>query len=168
MKKNYEDFIAIIERESKKEIPLPQKNGEHLISDIFKNQIEKEMNKIEHVKCIESIQFSSFNPVPPYRKMVGDLFYLTVKTLEGQDHGITCSVNGFYKNNCIEKSQFNPTAYSKGNSCQSYTLVGTLNQLSLLFGKNLETYINSILNTEPYFLTQPPLPVHFWVLPETQ
>jgi hypothetical protein len=32
-----------------------------------------------------------------------------------------------------------------------------------VFGKNLEKYINSILRTEPYFLTQPPLPVHFWI-----
>lgn len=62
------------------------------------------MNKVQRVKCVESIQFShSFNPVPAYRRMVGDLFYLTAKTLEGVDVSITCSVNGFYRNDSIEK-----------------------------------------------------------------
>jgi protein TIF31 len=37
-----------------------------------------------------------------------------------------------------------------------------------LFGTNLETYINSILSTEPYFLTQSPLPVNFWISSENQ
>jgi len=85
--------------------------------------------------------------------MVGDIFYLTVKTLEGVEHGITCCVNGFYKNNSIENQSFNPLPYSKGSPCYSYTLVGCLHQLSPLFGKNIEIYINSILSTEPYFLT---------------
>ena len=40
LKKNYEDFMAIIEKESKKEIPLPHKNGHSLLRDLFKNQIE--------------------------------------------------------------------------------------------------------------------------------
>ena len=95
--------MAIIEKESQKEIPLPQKNGQHLLQDLFKNPIEKEMNKVQHIKCVESIQFSTFNPVPPYRRLVGDLFYLVVKTIDGGDYGITCCVNGFYRNDNIEK-----------------------------------------------------------------
>ena len=58
LKKNYEDFMAIVERESKKEIPFPQKNGVNLLRDLFKNPIEKEMNKVQHVRCVESITFS--------------------------------------------------------------------------------------------------------------
>lgn len=61
--------MAIIEKESKKEIPLPQKNGHSLLKDLFKNPIEKEMNKVKYIKCVESIQFSVFNPVPPYRRL---------------------------------------------------------------------------------------------------
>lgn len=122
--------MAIIEKESKKEIPLPHKNGNSILRDLFKNQIETEMNKVSQTKCIESIQFSLFNPVPPFRKMVGDIFYLVVRTLEGQEHGITCSINGFYKNNNIEKSAFNPGSYTKGSPCFSYTLVGCLYQIS--------------------------------------
>ena len=52
LKKNYEDFQAIIEKDSKKEIPLPPKNGESLLKELFKNQIEKELNKVQHIKCV--------------------------------------------------------------------------------------------------------------------
>ena len=96
--------MQLIEKESKKEIPQPKKDDSSLLNELFKNPIENEMNKVQHIKCVESITFSNFNPVPPYRKMVGDLFYLTVKTLDTGDHGITCNVNGFYKNDNIERS----------------------------------------------------------------
>jgi protein TIF31 len=96
--------MSIIEKESKKEIPLPQKaNSQSVLKDLFKNPIEKEMNKLKPIKCIESISFSSFNPVPPYRRLQGDLFYLSVKSLDHGDFGITCCVNGFYRNDSIEK-----------------------------------------------------------------
>lgn len=103
MKKNYEDFLSIIDKESKKEIPLPFKNGHNVLDELFKNSINKDMNKIQHLKCLESLLFSSFNPVPPYRKLAGDLFYFTLKTLEGVEYGITSCLNGFYRNNNIEK-----------------------------------------------------------------
>ena len=84
------------------------------------------MNKVQNIKCVESITFSQFNPVPPYRRMVGDLFYLVVRTLDQGDHGITCSVNGFYRNDCIEKQHFAPGPSTHKAPCYSYTLVGCL------------------------------------------
>jgi len=36
MRKEYEDFRATIEKESKKELPLPLKNGHNLLNDLFK------------------------------------------------------------------------------------------------------------------------------------
>jgi hypothetical protein len=83
--------------------------------------------------------------------------YLTVKTLDNGEHGITCSTNGFYKNENAERSTFNPAPSTRFNNrfCFSYTLVGLLYQLSPQFGKNLQVYLNSVLKTEPYFLTQP-------------
>ena len=53
LKKNYEEFMAIIERESKKDIPMPVKNGHSLLRDLFKNPIETEMNKVQCLKSIE-------------------------------------------------------------------------------------------------------------------
>lgn len=133
-------------------------------SPIYSN----DLNKLRHVKCIESIQFSQFNPVSPQRQMQGDLFYIVVKTLENpsQEHVITCSVNGFFKNDSTEKGAFNPNPYSRGNPCFSYSLVGTLHQLSPLFSTNLQTLMNSILRTEPYFLTKCPPNNESWLVPQ--
>lgn len=123
------------------------------------------MNKVQHIKCVDTITFSGYNPVPPYRRMVGDLFYLVVRPLEGGEIGITSSVNGFFRNDSQEKVHFAPGPSQSRNPCFSFTLVGTLYQLSPSFGKNLEKYLNSILITEPYFLTQLPLTAqnHSWL-----
>jgi hypothetical protein len=37
MKKNYEDFMKLIERDAKKEIPPPNKNYESILKDLYKN-----------------------------------------------------------------------------------------------------------------------------------
>ena len=95
--------------------------------------------------------------------MEGDLFYLTVRTLDAGEIGITSSVNGFFRNDSNEKSTFSPGPSKRHNPCYSYSLGGSLFQLSPMFGKRLETYFNSILRTEPYFLYQSNLPVHFWL-----
>ena len=42
----------------------------------------------------------------PQRRIAGDLFYLSVKTLDAGEKNITCSVNGFYLNKNIDKSLF--------------------------------------------------------------
>ena len=110
------------------------------IKELFKNPVSKsDMMKLKHIKCIESIQFSQFNPVPSKRRMAGDLFYLVVRTLENPslEHVITCTINGFYKNDSVEKSVFSSSPSSRGNPCFSYTLAGCLNQLSPTFSKNL-------------------------------
>lgn len=101
--------MAIVEKEAKKEIMLPQQaNVETPLKQLFRNPIEKEMNSVKQIKCVESIAFSTYNPVPPYRRLQGDLFYLVVKTMDHGDFGITCCVNGFYRNDSIEKQQFQP------------------------------------------------------------
>lgn len=101
------------------------------IKEIFKTPISKsDASKLKHVKCVESIEFSSsFNPVTEKRRMAGDLFYLTVRLLENPstEHSITCCVNGFYRNDSNEKSVFNAQPWTRGNPCFSYTLAGCLN-----------------------------------------
>lgn len=104
------------------------------------SMLKSDLNKLKHIKCIESIEFSGYNPVPEARKMAGDLFYLTVRTLENPsiEHGITCSVNGFYRNDNSERSFFSPMPTQRaGNACYSYTLVGCLIQFSAQFSRSL-------------------------------
>lgn len=125
--------------------------GTLLTGSIYKS----DLNKLKHVKCVNSIEFSNFNPVPEDRKMRGDLFYLIVRTLENPavEHCITACVNGFYRNDSSERLTFNPAPAQRTNPCYSYSLAGCLNQLSPLFSKNLQTYLESILRTEPYFIS---------------
>ena len=97
--------------------------------------------------------------------MAGDLFYLTVRTLENPqaEHGITCSVNGFYRNDNVERQNFQPLPSQRNTPCYSYTLVGCLNQISAQFGRNLQTYLTSIIRTEPYFITPITHKVESWI-----
>ncbi|PKA56552.1 Clustered mitochondria protein [Apostasia shenzhenica] len=79
------------------------------------------MSSIKDIQCVESIIFSSFNPPPRYRRLVGDLIYIDVVTLEGNEYCISGTTKGFYVNS------------STGNildpkpaklACESSTLVG--------------------------------------------
>ena len=82
------------------------------IMDLYATKIDKQMNiatdRSQFEQVVESITYSSFNPVPSARKLQGDLYYLTVKTLDAGEKGITCSVNGFYVNDSIERINFSP------------------------------------------------------------
>lgn len=97
------------------------------------------------------------------------MFYLTVRTIENPtyEHGITCTVNGFFRNDSSH-STFSPLPATKQSPCFSYSLFGCLHQLSPAFSRNLETYLKSILDTEPFFITPTPQPMHPWAcLPAT-
>ena len=76
---------------------------------------------------------------------------------------MTCSVNGFYKNDSTERVTFNPLPSQRGNPCFSYTLAGCLNQLSGSFTRNLQSYLSSILRCEPYFISPILHPVNHWI-----
>ena len=126
----YERFLKIVEKDKKqdyilpkKKAALPSKINEQTLRELvdedtqlnFRQLNESTFEKVvrarkdkEFVKCFESISFSEFNPAPSSRKLVGDLFYLTVKTLDVGEKGITCSVNGFFLNESAEKTVFNP------------------------------------------------------------
>lgn len=102
--------------ESKTQTKEEEKVGIESIYDLKKTTLSQSIirqQKINYPKCIESIQFSSFNPVPADRRQQGDLFYITVKTLDVGERGITACVNGFYVNNNVEGSTFNPSPSTK-------------------------------------------------------
>ncbi len=170
MKQSYEEFLNVIKTHQTEEIKVPEKDklSQGLLNpfkELFNNAISlSALNKLKHLRCLDSLQISTQNPVNVERQLQGDLFYLTVRTLDsaGAELGITCTVNGFFHNQC-SASTFNPLP-SKTNPCFSYTLVGCLYQLSSSFGRNLEIYLNSILRTEPYFLTQAQRPQTPWII----
>jgi len=113
--------------------------------------------------------------VQPDRKLAGDLFYLSVKTLDVGEKGITCTVNGFYMNDSVERGVFSPGPSTRPNSqtgkvcpAYSYTLLGCLNQISPSFQSNLQEYLSQILNTEQYFMMKPPVQTHHWIAQTTE
>lgn len=89
-----------------------QTASQKVASDVSKllqgSILKSDLNKLKHLQCIESIEFSGYNPAPDSRKMAGDLLYLVVRTLEnpGLEQGITCTVNGFYRNDSVERLLF--------------------------------------------------------------
>ncbi|XP_020207812.1 clustered mitochondria protein isoform X2 [Cajanus cajan] len=87
---------------------------------------------LEDVKCVESILFSAFNPPPRYRRLVGDLLYLDVTTLEGNAFCITGSTRMFYVNSCTAET-FDPRP-SK-TTIEATTLAALLQKISPMFQK---------------------------------
>ena len=167
VKKAYEDLLSVIkshENDTVKEVEKEKPTQAiSIFKEIFRNPIStSSLNKLKHVKCLESFNFAASNPVTADRKLQGDLFYLSVRTLDSPaEFGLTCTANGFFHNSSTA-STFNP-APAKTSACFSYTLVGCIHQLSASFGRNLETYLNSILRTDAYFLTPLQRPFTSWI-----
>jgi len=101
----YDQFNKLIESQKGADYPLPNKEvkgAQKIIEELSATTVEqmaKKQTKDQFPACFNSVNFSSFNPAPAVRKMAGDLFYLTVKTLDVGERGITCCANGFYLNN---------------------------------------------------------------------
>jgi len=171
LKQNYESFMQVIKSQQSKNVPIQTPSDSkaqqalHIFKELFSGAIsQSNLKKLKHVKCVESIQFSQHHCVSESRKVQGDIFYLSVRTLENPqyEHSITCTVNGFFRNDSTATT-FSPAPATKQSPCFSYSLAGCINQISPLFGRNIETYFNSILATEPYFLTPVTQPTHSWI-----
>ena len=177
----YESFAKIVEHDQKNgDVPEIQEGStgagaQESTLELMNSTIERAMNvhsSQAYTKCIESISYSQFNPVPQARRLAGDLFYLTVKTTDAGEKGVTCTVNGFYLNDSAERGVFSPgpsqkvwsnEAGKKKQGAYSYTLAGLLHQISPSFGKNLQEYFNQLLTSESYFVMQPHVKVYPWI-----
>ncbi|KAL1300799.1 clustered mitochondria protein isoform X1 [Arachis hypogaea] len=87
---------------------------------------------LKDVKCVESIVFSSFNPPPSYRRLVGDLIYLDVVTLEGNAFCITGTTRVFYVNSSTANNfDWKPSKAT----WEATTLIALLQKISPKFKK---------------------------------
>lgn len=112
----------------------------------------------EQVKCLESITFSKWHPVPAFRRMAGDLMYLSIHTLEDQVLEVTCAASGFFINSSTP-STFNPEKAKKHHS--SHTIFRLLEAASPLFKQNfaiVQDYLRSIHPFEFMPVTTPTFP----------
>lgn len=112
------------------------------------------------IKCVESIVFSSFNPPPTCRRLVGDLIYIDALTLEGNKFCITGTSKGFYVNsstgNILDPRLAKP-AY------EASTLVGLLQKISSKFKKGFREILDQRASAHPFETVQSLLPPNSWL-----
>ncbi|KAG2377485.1 hypothetical protein C9374_009396 [Naegleria lovaniensis] len=111
-------------------------------------------------KCLKSITFSAWNPVPESRKLKGDLFYLQVETLENTIVHLTANASGFYVNG-TKGSKFNPMPANKPHKNQ--TLLGLLCDISPLFRTNFPKLLTARHRKHPFEVTPVPFSVNQWI-----
>lgn len=164
--KMMKDIKESMEEAKRNITPLNLDSQSLKLSDAFNTPLNPEISSFVPIKCLEYIGFSSFNPVPSSLEMKGDLFYLKVKTLEGQEFVVTSSVRGYYINNSSENISFDPSLCQRNNPCYSHSLVGLMCQLSPKFSEKLEEHINKILKTDPFCMSSSQQPTQEWLTKE--
>ncbi|KAK3023993.1 hypothetical protein RJ639_044150, partial [Escallonia herrerae] len=114
----------------------------------------------KEIKCMESIVFSSFNPPPSYRRLLGDLIYLDVITLEGNKFCITGTTKTFYVNSSSENI-LDPRP-SKA-AFEATTLIGLLQKISSKFKKAFREILERKVSAHPFENVQSLLPPNSWM-----
>ncbi|KAN0050474.1 hypothetical protein ACTA71_003598 [Dictyostelium dimigraforme] len=115
---------------------------------------------IAPVQCVKSMIYSGWSPVPGYRKLFGDLFYLDITLLEGTTVCVTASTQGFFINQS-SNATFNPSVSPKATI--NHSLHQLLTQVSRLFRRGLNQILANIGRNHPFDMLPGVLPVHNWV-----
>ncbi|KAI5068426.1 hypothetical protein GOP47_0016771 [Adiantum capillus-veneris] len=115
---------------------------------------------LQEITCIESIAFSSFNPVPGYRRLLGDLIYLDILTLEGKSFCVTAHTRGFFVN-ASAGSVLDPRPAHPPR--EATTLVGLLRQLSEKFSKGFLEVLERKAQGHPFENVPSLLPCSPWL-----
>lgn len=141
-------------------IEVPELDGLGLMEDVPGALGNLILPPSREIKCVESIVFSSFNPPPSYRRLVGDLIYLDVVTLEGNTFCITGTTKTFYVNssngNVLDPKPSKATA-------ESTTLIGLLQKISAKFKKAFREILERKASAHPFENVQSLLPPNSWL-----
>ncbi|CAL9148830.1 unnamed protein product [Musa hybrid cultivar] len=124
------------------------------LSDLLSSPSPKE------IKCVESIIFSTFNPPPSYRRLVGDLIYMDVVSLEGNTYCITGTTRGFYVNSSTARI-LDPRPLKP--AYETSTLIGLLQKISSKFKKGFREILDRKASTHPFESVQSLLPPNTWL-----
>ncbi|URE31154.1 hypothetical protein MUK42_16295 [Musa troglodytarum] len=124
------------------------------LSDLLSSPSPKE------IKCVESIIFSTFNPPPSYRRLVGDLIYMDVVSLEGNKYCITGTTCGFYVNSSTARI-LDPRPLKP--AYETSTLIGLLQKISSKFKKGFREILDRKASTHPFESVQSLLPPNTWL-----
>ncbi|XP_044493286.1 clustered mitochondria protein-like isoform X2 [Mangifera indica] len=139
---------------------VPELDGLGFMEDVSGSLGKLLSSSTREIKCVESIVFSTFNPPPSYRRLVGDLIYLDVVTVEGNKYCITGTTKMFYVNSSTG-NVLDPRP-SKATS-ESTTLIGLLQKISPKFKKAFREILERKASAHPFENVQSLLPPNSWL-----
>ncbi|KAJ0094576.1 hypothetical protein Patl1_17251 [Pistacia atlantica] len=139
---------------------VPELDGLGFMEDVSSSLGKLLSSSTQEIKCVESIVFSSFNPPPSYRRLVGDLIYLDLVTLEGNKYCITGTTKMFYVNSSTA-NVLDPRP-SKATS-EATTLIGLLQKISPKFKKAFREILERKASAHPFENVQSLLPPNSWL-----
>ncbi|CAI0428035.1 unnamed protein product [Linum tenue] len=139
---------------------VPESDGLGFMEDVTDSLGKLLSSPSKQAKCVESIVFSSFNPPPSSRRLVGDLIYLDVVTLEGSKFCITGSTRMFYVN--ASTGNILDPKHGKSTS-QATTLIGLLQKISSKFKKAFRELLEKKASAHPFENVQSLLPPNSWL-----
>ncbi|XP_043691456.1 clustered mitochondria protein isoform X2 [Telopea speciosissima] len=141
-------------------IVVPELDGLGFMEDVTGSLGNLLSSSSKEIKCVESIVFSSFNPPPSYRRLLGDLIYLDVVTLEGQKVCITGTTRTFYVNSSTGNTLDPRPAKT---SSEATTLIGLLQKISSKFKKAFRELLERKASAHPFENVQSLLPPNSWL-----
>lgn len=111
--------------------------------------------KVEYLRpALKSLALSPWNPVTVSRRAYGDLFYLTIKTLEGENVNVTASVSGFFINNTTD-NRFDPSIKQSAKVSKTFSLLNMLVALSPKFSEQVKANDQVYAKIAPELYVQP-------------
>ncbi|KAJ3128827.1 Intracellular distribution of mitochondria [Nowakowskiella sp. JEL0407] len=111
---------------------------------------------------LNSLSLSKHNPPPYYRKIRGDILYLSAVTLEGSSLEITCSSNGFYTNRSNDH-KFDPTR--KGKAYDS--IIDLFKAESKQFNTKFDRILTFFNKKQPEEYLSTATGAYTWTVPES-
>ncbi|KAJ0988140.1 hypothetical protein J5N97_006496 [Dioscorea zingiberensis] len=135
-------------------------NGLGFMEDITGSLSHLATSSSEEIKCVESIVFSSFNPPPSHRRLVGDLIYLDVVIIEGNQFCITGNTQGFFVNSSTGNILDPKPAKA---AYEATTLIGLLQKISSKFKKGFREVLERKATVHPFENVQPLAAANSWL-----
>ncbi|GAB4832619.1 hypothetical protein Ancab_006637 [Ancistrocladus abbreviatus] len=139
---------------------VPELDGLGFMEDVTSSLGKLLSHSSNEIKCVETIVFSSFNPPPSYRRLVGDLIYLDVVTLDGGKFCITGTTRMFYVNSSTG-STLDPRPSKTAH--EATTLIGLLQKISAKFKKAFREVLERKASAHPFENVQSMLSPNSWL-----
>ncbi|KAL5719872.1 hypothetical protein ACHQM5_012603 [Ranunculus cassubicifolius] len=138
---------------------VPEIDGLGFMEDSTSLLSELMSSSSKEIKCVESIVFSSFNPPPSHRRLDGDLIYIDIQTLEGNEYCVTGTTQHFY----VNSSTGNLLDPKVKLSSETTTLVGLLQKISPKFKKAFREVLELKASAHPFETVQSLLVPNSWL-----